>query len=248
MAELVLTNAKIFVDQRDLSGDHNSITLTGSADMLDKTTFGSTWRKRRAGLRNVELNAQGFTNVALSDPEFGPGIGSSGVCSIAPTGGAVGARAFFFQTMESEYSPFNSGSVGELLPFDVTLQGAGENFVRGTALLNTTALSTATAGTAVNLGAVTTGQFLYGVVHITGISSSGLGADVRVAIQTDTSSGFGISPSTQINFTSSTGVTSQWGTRVAGAIVDTWARANVTITAASSATYSIFCAVGASSD
>ena len=245
MAELVLKDVGIFVDGRDLSGDHNALTLTGTPDILDKTTFGSTWRKKVAGLKTVEFNAQGFTNVAKSDPEYGADIASTGVVTITPTGGAVGEPAYMFQSIESNYSPFNSGAVGELCPFDVTLTGAGEEFVKGKVLINTTSLSAATAGTAVAIGAVTTGNFLYGTVHITSVDTTGAGQDIRVAIQTDSSSGFGVSPTTQIAFTSSTGITGEWGTRVAGATTDTWARVNITITS-SSASYSVFSAVGES--
>lgn len=244
MAELVLKNTRIFVDAVNVSGDHNAATLTYSAELLDKTTFGSTFRKRVTGLMDVEFNAQGFTNVAKSEAKYGGAVGSSGVVSIAPQGGTVGNTAYLFQTREGTFTPFSAGAVGQIMPFDVTLSGDGQALARGKVLIDSTAVTATANGTAVAIDTVSTGEFLYGTLHVHRVSTAGAGSGIRARIQTSASSGFG-SLTTQISFSSSTGVVGRWGTRKAGAITHTWARIAVTVTSSSRA-YSVFCAVGKS--
>lgn len=109
--------------------------------------------------------------------------------------------------------------------------------VRMTALkdFRATSLSTTDVTTAYQLGALTTGQKLYGALHLT----TGAASTARVAvftIQSATASAFG-SPSTQISFTRSTLEGAEWGTPIGGLSTEhTWFRGRwVMSTAASTA-------------
>ena len=63
MAETILKNVKLYYAGYDLSGDMNSLTLGHTVEMLDKTVFGSSFRRRKAGLRDMEISGGGFYNT-----------------------------------------------------------------------------------------------------------------------------------------------------------------------------------------
>ena len=90
----------------------------------------------------------------------------------------------------------------------------------------TNPLSTTDVSTGYQLGALTTGQFLYGGLHLT---SASLGTTDRMFvpdIQSATASGFG-SPASRIVFALSTAAGAEWGTRVGGLSTEhTWWRLN----------------------
>ena len=198
MAEIVLKNAKIYMHGYDLSGNVNNLTLTESADIHDRTTFGSSARKRLAGLRNVDLSVSGFFDASSSkqiDPVAYPRIGTTEeVVSVMPDGSTEGSRAFFTKNVIAEYSP--SGSIGEMFGFN--LVGNGDyDLIRGKVLKKSTASTTGT-GTAIDLGSRTTTQTLSAAIHCKSISSSG--ATLDVSVQSACSSGFG-TVTTEIQFT-----------------------------------------------
>ena len=106
--------------------------------------------------------------------------------------------------------------------------------VRLTALKNfqTAGLSTTDVTTGYQLGALTTGQSVYGVFHLT---SASLGTTARMfvpVIQSATASGFG-SPSARITFSLSTAAGGEWGTPVGGLSTEhSWWRLSWTLTTA----------------
>lgn len=107
--------------------------------------------------------------------------------------------------------------------------------IRATPLKNflTNRLSTTDVSTGYQLGAVTTGQKVYGALHVT----SGFGSTDRVMvmkIQSATASGFG-APADRITFALSTQHGSSWGTPVGGLSTEhSWWRASWTMSTAAS--------------
>lgn len=90
----------------------------------------------------------------------------------------------------------------------------------------TSALSTAGAGTAFQVGALTSGQYLYGGLHLTCGPAGSLG----MTIQSATASGFGTA-TTHIAFLLSSGRGSTWGTPVTNLSTEnSWFRAKWTAT------------------
>lgn len=106
--------------------------------------------------------------------------------------------------------------------------------VRVTALkdFRANALSTTDVSTGYQLGALTTGQFIYGGLHLT---SASLGTTARVlvpVIQSATASGFG-TPVDRITFSRSTAPGAEWGTRAGGLSTEhSWWRLKWTLTTA----------------
>ena len=134
MAETILKNVKLYFGGYDLSGDMNSLTLGHTVEMLDKTVFGSSFRRRKAGLRDMEVSGGGFHNstAGKNNLVLFPAVGSSAstahTLTILPEGTGIGNEAYFGPDITGSYSP--SGSIGGMMGFTFAGQGNGE-FVMG---------------------------------------------------------------------------------------------------------------------
>jgi len=225
MGEFALKNAKILFGGADLSGDMNEVTVTQSADVLDKTVFGSSGRRRMAGLKDFQVTGGGFYNAATTqknDPHIFSKLGSTASVITVAHGSSLGAICYSGQDVLSEYSP--AGRIGEMMRFNFACYGDDEA-VRGVIAQAGTGLSTALSATPQNLGVKGTTKKLYGIMHVRGISSSGGTHTIRAKVQTSSSSGFG-SLTTAINMDAV-----GWSTRVSaqfkstnGSTVHTWYR------------------------
>lgn len=239
MASLLFNDAKIFIAGHDLSGQTSATALEYGADMLDNTTFGATTRINKGGIKSVVGSHQGFWDSADAyavDPVLFARVGTADVpVVIGPEGGAVNALAYMMRAVHAEYTV--GGQVDELLPFSVSMEGTGgQPLIRGRLLHNASATGNVT-GTAVQLGAVTSTQYLYAALHV----FSGSGAFTAL-VQSASDQAF-TTPNTRITFsTVATGdvVASEWATRVAGPVTDTWWR----VTATNPATRNFAVAVG----
>lgn len=222
MSSLVLTDAKILIAGHDLSGSMNAVALEYAAEMKDDTRFGHTTRVNKGGIKRVVGSAAGNWDAAATtsvDPVLFARVGMSDVpVVISPDGGQVGEVAYLFQAIHSEYSL--DAQVGELLPFEVSMEGAGGHpLVRGKMFHNATVSGDVT-GTAIQLGALSSTQYLYAALHV--MAGDG---DFVVKVQSDNASNFP-SATDRITFTSvanATAVASEWK-RVAGAVTDDWWR------------------------
>lgn len=239
MSSLVLTDARILIAGHDFSAQMNAVALDYSADMLDETTFGQTTRINKGGLKSVVGSVAGnwdSSSTTAVDPVLFARIGTADVpVVIAPTGGAAGGLAYLLRAIHSEYTV--GAQVGALLPFSVSMEGSGgQPLIRGQVLHNASATGNVT-GTAFQLGAVGATQFLYAALHV----FSGTGSFI-VKVQSSADQAF-TTPNDRITFaTVATGtpVASEWATRVAGSISDTWWR----VTATNPATRNFSVAVG----
>jgi hypothetical protein len=122
------------------------------------------------------------------------------------------------------YTPL-SGSVGDLLPFELTGSAAHSELIKG--VVEGVGAKTATANsTGTQIGALSTTQTLYAALHVTAFSGTSPTLDVKV--QSDDNSGFS-SATDRITFTQNTGsIQSQWGS-VNGAVTDDYWRSVMTI-------------------
>ena len=113
----------------NLSSYCRSITITGNAEMLDKTAMGSSARRRISGLKDfsvaVEFN-QDFA-AAKVDATLWPMIGSTAkyvtVRAKSSASTAVNPR-WTGNVLLPSYSPV-TGAVGSLATVSVTFQGDG---------------------------------------------------------------------------------------------------------------------------
>lgn len=241
MAVLALTDAYIYIDSHDFTGDSNEVRLACEGEQLDKTTFASGgWREFVLGLKTSTLTAGGHWQSASEDavdPEIFPNLGTGKVVTLGDVQ-TEGQMAAMVKSMPVNYQPFR-GSVGEIAGYG--LQGAcsdGVGVIHGQlAVEKTTITTTGAKGTALNLGLIGAGQYLYSTLHLFGTA----GSSITAVVESDVDDTWG-SATTRITFGPLTAVGGTWGTRVAGAIADDdWFRLNVT---AISGTWTIACAIG----
>ena len=135
MAKFYAQDYKITIGTAVLSEDIASVTLDITADEIETTAFGQTYRTRIGGLRDasVSLDFHQDFGAGSVDALLFPLMGSTVAVKIAPTSGTVTATnpEYRFTALVTQYQPF-AGAVGDLATLSVTWPVSGE-VVRGTA-------------------------------------------------------------------------------------------------------------------
>lgn len=226
MAHKVLTDAKIWLAEYDLSGDMNAVAIDYGVNVVDDTMFGDTTEVGLGGVRQVALEASGHVEEASSgsgDALFTK-LGATDIpLSVSPDGQTAGEVAYTFKALEASYNP--NGEHGEAFAFTVSATGAGE-LVRGTIMVSPASAITATGNsTARQLGAVAADEKVYAALHV--IAASGTTPTLDVVVQSDDAQAF-TTATGRITFTQATGVTSEW-LSADGAITDDWWRISYTL-------------------
>jgi len=239
MAPVALTNAFVYVDSHDMTGDSNQLSISCEAAQNDKTTFRSNgWREFNNGLKTSALNMAGFWQAGADtvDEWSFTNLGAGGKVTTLADVETEGQPAYMLQAMNHQYQLL--GQLGENAPF--SLNGGcsdGVGVIRGSLVKEMGSVAaTGATGTALELGAVAAGKFLYATFHVFGTP----GTTITAVVESDDADTFG-SATTRISFSSITTAGGRWGTRVAGSITDTWYRLRVT---AITGTFVIACAVG----
>lgn len=218
----VLTNCKLYLAGRDLSGYLNALGLEYGAEPQDDTVFGDDTRSMVGGLKTVSMAHEGLWDETPDEDLFGAiGVVDKPV-TIGPLTGAAGEVGYINRVLTASYQP--GAEIGQLLKFSVAMQ-ATDKLVRGT-ILHNTAQTSSGDGTGYQVGAVGAGQSLYAALHV--YAASGTSPTLDVIVQSDDNGGFS-SPTSRITFTQATDRTSEWATPVAGAITDDYWRVNFTI-------------------
>jgi hypothetical protein len=228
MSSFSFLNATTYVAGYDFTTDTNQASINVEVEELDATTFGGNGtRSRRAGLRTITSELGGFWQSATSgavDPEVFPDLGvADRVLTMSPTG-VAGDPVYMYQAGKFGYQAF--GTVGELTPFSLNCSSTnGVGVVRGQlAKARGDVSATGALGSALNLGAVGTGQNLYAALHVFGTP----GTTITVRVQSATSSAF-TSPTNHPNIGGGaiTAAGGYWMARIAGPITNTWYRFDV---------------------
>src|SRR5881394_229474 len=109
MAIKVLTNAKLWLDAWDLSGDLNKIAMQYGADLQDATTFANQGGKaRKGGLKSTSLALEGYWSggIDLVDEVLFGKVGAVSVpVTVADGLGAAGDPGFSFLAGIAQYTP-----------------------------------------------------------------------------------------------------------------------------------------------
>ena len=129
MAKFFAKDYKITVGTTVLSDDIASVTLDITADEVETTAFGSTYRSRIGGLKDasVSLDFHQDFGAGSVDALLFPLLGSTVAVKIAPTSGTITATnpQYEFTALCTQYQPF-AGAVGDLATLSVTWPVSGE--------------------------------------------------------------------------------------------------------------------------
>lgn len=226
MAVQAWTNMSILVGASELAGLGRNVTMVGNVDPLDATNYQSGgWTKMVGGRKSAALSVEFMQDMADdgADETLWALVGSADVPHALVAGSTVGSVAYLTRGVPTQYVPI-SGEAGTLAMASQTVNSSGV-IARGALLhSSTTSETTSSTATAVQLGAVTSGQRMYASLHVI----SGTGGTLTVKVQSDNASNFP-SATDRITFTATTGRTYEWSS-VAGAVTDDYWRAQWTIT------------------
>jgi hypothetical protein len=129
MPKFYAQDYKITIGTTVISDDIASVTLDITADEVETTAFGSTYRSRIGGLKDasVSLDFHQDFGAGSVDALLFPLLGSTVAVKIAPTSGTVGATnpEYRFTALCTQYQPF-AGAVGDLATLSVTWPVSGE--------------------------------------------------------------------------------------------------------------------------
>jgi hypothetical protein len=135
MAKFYAQDYKITVGTTNLSTSINSVTLDITADEIETTAFGSTYRTRIGGLKSGSVSLDFMQDFAAGsvDALLFPLMGSTVAVKISPLSTAVSATnpEYRFDCLVTQYQPY-AGSIGDLATLSVSWPTTGD-IVRGTA-------------------------------------------------------------------------------------------------------------------
>jgi len=231
----LFTNCGIFVGPYNITGRSNAVSALLQKEIRDRSYFGAAGRIKGTGLESVAFSAAGFYDASKDIEYLLHDVNTPVSLFIPSTAGAAvaaGDRAIFFKALEAGYQRgaafgedalFTFQALGDQLGYPV-----GIGHVLNPGLVAVTADNTP-AASIVLLTAAAANQYVYGVLHVTSISTD---EAIVVKIQSDALVGFA-SPTDIITFSSKAAVGSEIAVRVAGdASGDTYWRAiaDVTVT------------------
>lgn len=242
MGVQALTSGFAYVDLVDFTGLSEELRLAGEAEQREWTNFRSGgWRELKNTLKTWTFDTGSFWSSDSAtdlDPQTFANLGAAGKVITTGVTETEGELAWFAQGMVPSYS-WLEGSVGDLAKAKVQAVSSDgtAGLVRGRLIKEYAAVSgTGATGTALELGAVSSTQYLYGSFHVFGTP----GTTITAVVESDSDNTFA-SATTRITFGPFTTAGGRWGTRVAGAVTDTWYRLRIT---AITGTFTIACAVG----
>jgi hypothetical protein len=128
VAKFYAQDYKITVGTANLSTSLASVTLDITADEVETTAFGSSYRTRIGGLKDasVSLDFHQDFGAGAVDALLFPLLGSTVAVKIVPTSGTITATnpEYSMDCLVTQYQPF-SGAVGDLATLSVTWPVSG---------------------------------------------------------------------------------------------------------------------------
>ena len=241
MAQFVQTNVGLYWGAYNLSSSFNAVGLNLANQVQDDTVYGDTFVSNSGGLSTVSLEGEGYWDSTTD----GYLVADSGISAtetlvtVTPVNQSAGSPAIFSNYQQSEYTPFSTGTVGELLAFRVTGEGRGEKVIHGEIMVTPGTTRTSNSNSdSNNLGAVSATQSIYSALHVLTVAGSSPTLDVLVKSSSSTSGTF----NTEITHTQATGVTSELKSN-AGANTDAYWRVYFTI-GGGSPQFDFICSLG----
>lgn len=206
------------------------------------TTFGSAGNVERIrGLEDATASVMTFGDPAIVEPALSTKPGTVELLTAVqfPTGGTAtaGDRTYSMRgLLTATKQPMKVGDVSKL---DATMPEAqAEGLLAGQLLAPKATITATTNGTAVNLGAVSTGQIAYLGAHVFAVTGT---ATVTLKLQSATSSGF-TSPSDRVTLSTISAAGSGFGSS-STTTAHAWWRVVATIGGTGSVTFAAFAAI-----
>jgi hypothetical protein len=225
----ILTDARVYAEGLDLSGNANQVGVTGNATMKDVTTFDSGgWEEARPGLLKGSINVDTYLDESLVGTTLA--AGSSIVVATIVADDAEFSVGYGLPATVA--SAGHDMPLGDMYAQPLEFDSSGALF-RGELLLPKAAQTSAGNGSSRQLGAVAAGEKAYANLHVFAVT----GGSVTVTVESDDDTGFA-SGTTQLSFAAASAVGAESLSTDGTAITDDWWRVAWTQTA-SSATFAV---------
>jgi len=128
LAKFVLNNASLVLNSVNLSDHIASVTLDITADEIEETAFGQTFKSRLGGLKDGTLSIDFQQDFASSevDVTLFPLLGTVTTFVLKADAGSVGATnpSYSGSVLVNQHQPVANG-VGELASFSVSFPTSG---------------------------------------------------------------------------------------------------------------------------
>jgi hypothetical protein len=239
---MLLTDARLYVAQFDLSGRSNRIQIDAKTGTTNRGVFGATTKVNGVGLDESALSASGlmeFTTVTGVDVILhGLRRAVTTPITVSADGGDVGETAWFLRGISAQYTPI-AGTHGDESPFTLSTVPSSAPLVRGV-IGATGGKGSSASGAAYQLGAVLAAQKIYASLHV--LTAAGTNPTLDVIVESDNAENFA-SPTTRLTFTQATGLASGWQA-LAGAITDDWWRVSWTVGGTNTPRFDLVVAIG----
>ena len=223
MAHTVHTDVQIYLGGFDLSGDSNSFSESRSQGTPEDSTFGSQFRQRLPGVRDVSFALAGFSDFDANevDEQLHNGFGVTPATPLlwAPDGTVLGDPCFFGRIRRGSYG--SGGAFGDAAKFDLAGSIATGVWHRGSLLDPHHEVTAVGNSTPVQIGPQSATQTLFGHLAVTRFTEL---TALAILIQSASAETFG-SPATRLSFVAATGAGAQL-LSVAGSTLTTAQRAH----------------------
>lgn len=222
MASIVLTDCALLLDQYDLSGDHNAMSIQVDRAAVENTTFGSSSRTYLPGLMDASFSHNGYSQSdgtsAVEDVLSFDDFASQSIrtMTVVPAGLTAGNVAYTFRSVQADLSL--GGSIGDVYAFSVSGNSTSDVGRVTIAEAGASARSSTFDTSGYQLGALSTGDKLIVVVHVLAVTSS---PTLDIDIETDDNSGF-TTPSDYGSVAQLTAVGSSFNTYTTAETDDYW--------------------------
>lgn len=186
MAVQMPTNAKVLVNEFDLSTQFSSYDIAAPITALDSTRFGDTARRVIAGIGEGTITLGGFFDSATGavDPRLSALKGNADVLlSIMVEANTFDTRAAFGEFLLADYR--SPATLGQLVAVSATFQG-DDGVDYGKVLANLSARTSTANGTSID-NTVSSSNGAVAILHITAASGTTPSLAAKLQHSTDNS-------------------------------------------------------------
>lgn len=236
MTKMVLLNSRVFCSGVDLSGQGNKIEIGEETEVKAITNWRSGGAEENlAGLAKIEISSEGQWEAgdpSRVDDSLWANRRTLEPWSVAATEASdtgVGSVMYLARAVRSKSQIW--GQLGEVASWQVDARGSWP-MARGQVAHPSGTPRTATGtGTAIQLGAVPAGRYLYANLHVLSIAGTST-PTITVTVQSDNAIGFPSPANLAPAFAAVTAVGGQ-AIRIPGPITDDWFRLSWVISGSS---------------
>ena len=206
MATHVLKDCGVLVDAYNLSGYSNASSLVLKQDAVETTKYSATGavksRSYTPGLKETDASVSGYLDTVVTPDAilWTKWAVANAEWTILPEGKDDGDVAYFTYGAEVEFE--HTHDIGELAGFSLSIKGDGDVY-RGNLLTSSTETDATTYSDAIAITG-TADLVITALLHVTALTAT----NVVYTIESDTDGDFN-TPTTQITFTTATGITSE---------------------------------------